>query len=217
MNMRRIGIAGVLAALAFNAWSAPGSTAPASAGKTKLDVNGTWNATIEGGRGPAMSMVYVFKQEKDKLTGTVSTNGGPPVEIKNGKVYKTKVTFAVEMTMPAMQMPGAPPSQKPAEPMKITTKYEGNVEGDTMIIETQMGGGMGGGMPMGGGGGMPMGGGGGGMPMGGGGDMGGGGGMAGPPPGGGGGGMAGPPPGGGGMGGGRRMGGMGKITATRAK
>ncbi len=212
MNMSRIGIAGALAALALNAWAAPGSTAPASAGKTKLDVNGTWNATIESGRGPATNMVYVFKQEKDKLTGTVSTNGGSPVEIKNGKVYKTKITFAVEMTMPAMQMPGAPPSQKPAEPMKITTKYEGNVEGDTMIIETQMGGGMGGGMPMGGGGGMPMGG-GGGMPMGGGGPpMGGGGDM-----GGGGGGMAGPPPGGGGMGGGMRMGGMGKITATRAK
>ena len=141
---------------------------------------------------------------------------GLPVEIKNGKVYKTKVTFAIEMTMPAMQMPGAPPGQKPAEPMKITTKYEGNVDGDTMIIETQMGGGMGGGMPMGGGGGMPMGGGGrhadrrrwrhgrwrwrngwpssravAEWPW--------------------------PPTGGGGMGGGMRMGGMGKITATRAK
>ena len=113
MNMSRIGIAGALAALALKRMGGPGKHGAGVGRKSKLDVNGTWNATVEGGRAPAMNMVYVFKQEKDKLTGTVSTNGGPAVEIKNGKVYKTKVTFAVEMTMPAMQMPGATSHRSP--------------------------------------------------------------------------------------------------------
>lgn len=194
MNMRRICIAGVLAVIAGNAWAA--GSAPSSAGKSKLDVNGTWNATVAG-RGPPQNMVFVFKQEKDKVTGTMSTNGAPPVEIQDGKVYRTMIRFAVETTMPAMPaMPGAPPSPQGSAPRKVTTKYEATVDGDTMTIETVGGGGGMGGMG-GMGGGM---GGGGGMPMGGGGDMGGGG-------------MGGM---GGGMGG-MRMGGMGKITATRQK
>jgi hypothetical protein len=202
MNMRRFLVAAAIAA-AVNAWAAPSGTAPASAGKTKLDVNGTWNAKVEG-RGTPTTYVFVFKQEKDKLTGTMSTNGAPAVEIGNGKIYKTKITFQVETTMTMPAMPGAPA----AEPRKMTTKYEATVDGDTMTVEPQMGGGggMGGGMPMGGGGG----GGGGGMGGGGmgGGGMGGGGGMSAPPSGGGA--MGGPP--GGGM-----RGGMGKIVATRAK
>jgi hypothetical protein len=202
MKIARIAMAGALAVLATNAWAA--GSAPASASsKPKFDATGTWNAKMEG-RGPPMNMVFVFKQEKDKLTGTMSTNGAPPVEIENAKLYKTKITFAVKRTMPPMQMPGAPPPKTPPAPVEVVTKYEATVDGDTMTIET-VGGGMG--MGMGGGG---MGGGMGGPPPGGGGggDMGGG--MGGPPPGGGmGGGMGGPPPGG--------MGGMGKITATRQK
>lgn len=201
MNMRRICIAGVMAAVAFNAWGA--GSAPASAGKTKLDVNGTWTATAEGrGGAPATTMEFVFKQVKEKLSGTLATNGGAPVAIKDAKVYRTKITFAVETEMPAMPaMPGAPPNAQAGAPRKMTTKYEATVDGDTMTLETSMSGGMGGGM----GGGMPMGGGGGGRGGGGGGMGGGGGGM-------------GPPPGGGGMGGGMRgMGGPSKITATRQK
>jgi hypothetical protein len=212
MNMRRICIAGVMAAVAFNAWGA--GSAPASAGQTKIDVNGTWTAKMEGrGGGPATTMVFVFKQEKEKLSGTMATNGGAPVAIQDPKVYRTKITFAVESEMPAMPaMPGAPPNAQAGAPRKVTTKYEATVDGDTMTIESQMGGGMGGGM-----GGMPMGGGGGGGGMGGGGmggPPGGGGGGMGGPPGGGGGGM-GPP--GGGMGGMGGMRGPGKIVATREK
>ena len=85
MNMRRMCVAGVMAAVAFNAWGA--GSAPASAGKTKLDVNGTWTAKTEGrGGGPATTMEFVFKQEKEKLSGTLATNGGTPVAIKDAKV-----------------------------------------------------------------------------------------------------------------------------------
>lgn len=217
MNMRRICIASLLAAVSLNTWAA--GSAPASAGKSNLDVNGTWNAEVERGS-TSTAMQFVFKQEKDKLTGTMSTNGAAPVDISNGKVYKTKITFQVESTMPAM--PGMPAPTADQKPQKMITKYEATVDGDSMVIEPQMGGGgsMGGGMPMGGGGG--------GGRMGGGGMGGGGGGMSGGPPGGGadmggapssGGGMSGAPPSAGGMSGGMggMRGGMGKITATRAK
>lgn len=204
MKIARIGIAGLLAALTLNVWAA--GSPPPGAGKSKIDATGTWTAKMEGrGGGPGTTIVLVLKQDKKELTGTMSTNGGPPIEIKDGRALRTTIYFEVEMTMPAMPaMPGRqgmgpPPGQQPGAPMKMVTKYEASIDGDTMIIEPKMGG-MGGGMPMGGGG------------MGGGGM--GGGGMGGPPPGGMGGGMGGPPPGGG-MGG--MMGGMGKITATRQK
>jgi hypothetical protein len=181
MNIRRIGIGSLLSVVALNAW-AGGGGAPANANaKASYDATGTWTAKVEGGRGPAMTMVFVLKQEGDTITGTVSTNGGPPVEISEGKAGSSAVHFAVSVTMPPMQMPGQPADPN-AKPTKMVTRYTGKISGNDMELTRQMqmpggtggmppmgggGGGMGGGMR--GGGGMPMGGGGGGMPMGGGG------------------------------------------------
>jgi hypothetical protein len=151
MNIIRIGMAGVLATLALNVWAA--GSPPPGAGKSMIDATGTWTAKVEGA-GPPMTMVFVLKQDKKKLTGTMSTNGGPPVEIKDGKALRTTVYFSVETTMPAMPaMPGRagmppPPNQQPGAPMKMVTKYEGAIDGDTMTLERQ--GGMGGGGGMGG-------------------------------------------------------------------
>ena len=182
MNFRRIGIAALLSVVALNVW-AGGGGAPANArAKASYDVTGTWNATIEGGPGPAQNMVIVLKQDGEELTGTVSTNGGAPIEISEGKAGRSAVHFSLSVTMPAMPMPNQKPDPD-AKPMKMITRFTGKVSGNDLVLtrQMQMSGGMGG-MPMGGGmggGGMPMGGGmgggGGGMPMGGG--MGGGGGM----------------------------------------
>ena len=59
MNIRRIGIAGVLAALALNAWAGPG----APSAKVKFDVTGTWSATVTSGTAPATNLVFVLKQD----------------------------------------------------------------------------------------------------------------------------------------------------------
>ena len=191
MRIARIGIASVLAAFTLNVWAGPGAAPSTAGGKPKFDVTGTWNAKTEG-RGAAVNYVFVFKQDKDDVTGTVSVNGMAATPISDVKLYKTKMLFSVKMTMPAMPaMPGAPAPAQPAAPREIETKYTATIDGDEMTIEFQ--GGMG--MMMGMGGGM--------------------GGGGGPPPGGGdmGGGMGG---GMGGMGGG--MGGMKTtVKATRVK
>jgi len=201
MYIRRIGMAALLSVAALHAWAGGGGAAANANAKASYNVTGTWTAKIEGGRGPAQTMVFVLKQDGEDVTGTVSTNGGPPVEISDGKAGRSAVHFSVKTTMPAMQMPGQPANPN-AKPMEMVTKYSGKVTGNDMELERQMQmpGGMGGGAPMGGGGGGM---GGGGAPMGGGGGGMGGGGA---PMGGGGGGMGGggaPMGGGGGMGGGR--------------
>lgn len=108
MNMtRRIGVAGLLAAAALNVWAAPAS-APAAA--KKFDVSGTWTAKTEGGFGGPTTTVFVLKQEGDKLSGTVSTNGAPPVEITEARVLRTSIYFEVTAAPPARPAaaPGAP-------------------------------------------------------------------------------------------------------------
>jgi hypothetical protein len=196
MNIRRIGIAVLAAAIGLNAWAGGGGAPAIASAKATYDVTGTWTAKIEGGRGPAQTMVFVLKQDGEKVTGTVSTNGAAPVEISDGKAGRSEVQFSVSMAMPAMAAPGQQADPK-AKPMQMVTKFTGKVSGNDMELTRQMQppAGMGGGMPMGGGmggggmGGRGMGGGGmGGGGMGGGG-MGGGGGMpmggGGMPPGGG--------------------------------
>jgi len=67
------------------------SAAPAAFAAT--DATGTWTAQLQGPNGD-MTLTFHFKQDGDKLTGTVeSTMGGDPFEISNGKVDGDKITF----------------------------------------------------------------------------------------------------------------------------
>ena len=57
------------------------------------DVTGTWTAQMQGQNGD-MTITFHFKQDADKLTGTVETSmGGDPVEISNGKIDGDKISF----------------------------------------------------------------------------------------------------------------------------
>lgn len=149
MNIRRVGIAALLSMVALNVWAADrGSAARNANAKASYDVTGTWAATIESGFGPAQTMVFVFKQEGEKVTGTVSTNGGAAIEISDGKAGRSALRFSVKTTMPAMQMPGQPPDPN-AKPREMVTKYTAKVTGDQMELERSGGmGGMGGMPPM---------------------------------------------------------------------
>ncbi len=132
----RIGVTGLLAFVALNVCAAPGSTPTAS--KPKFDVTGTWVATAPAGRmGPGANMVFVLKQDGDKLSGTVSTNGAPPVEIEGARVLRTTIYFTVPMVMP--QMPGRPGGPPGMPGMKgMITKYTGSPSGDELKLTSQM-------------------------------------------------------------------------------
>jgi hypothetical protein len=145
--------------LAFAAMSASAAST-AVGGKSKFDVTGTWAATTAGGPGPATNMVFVLKQDGNKLTGTVSANGSAPIEISEARVLRTTIYFEVAVTMPAMPaMPpggGAPGQRGPGGgpgmggggmggppgmggmrgPM--VTKFTGSLSGDELKLTSQM-------------------------------------------------------------------------------
>jgi len=57
------------------------------------DATGTWTTQMQGPNGD-MTLTFHFKQDADKLTGTVQTSmGGDPVEISNGKIDGDKISF----------------------------------------------------------------------------------------------------------------------------
>lgn len=67
--------------------------ASASPALAATDVTGTWTAQMQGPNGD-MTLTFHFKQDGDKLTGTVeSSMGGDAFEISNGKIDGDKISF----------------------------------------------------------------------------------------------------------------------------
>ena len=82
--MRELLAAGLILALAL---------VPASPAFAATDATGTWTAQMQGPNGD-MTLTFHFKQDGDKLTGTVETSmGGDPAEISNGKIDGDKISF----------------------------------------------------------------------------------------------------------------------------
>lgn len=85
------------------------------------DVTGTWKGEISGPNGN-FSLIYSFKQDGAKLTGTVAGPQGDPLDILDGKVDGSKIHFAVNV------------------PFNGGTKFvsDGTIKGDDEIsIETK--------------------------------------------------------------------------------
>jgi len=58
-------------------------------------IDGKWKASMEGPQG-AMELIFTFKVDGNKLTGTVTTPMGES-ELKNGKVNGNEFSFDVDM------------------------------------------------------------------------------------------------------------------------
>jgi hypothetical protein len=93
--------------------------------------DGKWKGSIEGPNG-SMDLVFTFKVDGAKLTGTVSSQMGDN-EITNGKVEGDSISFVVDTGQ-----------------MKIS--HKGKMEGDVIKLKFDF---EGGGMGNGGGGGAP--------------------------------------------------------------
>jgi hypothetical protein len=59
------------------------------------DVTGTWSAEMKTPDGNSFPLTFTFKQDGDKLTGSVQGPQGDPIDISNGKVDGDKFTFDV--------------------------------------------------------------------------------------------------------------------------
>jgi hypothetical protein len=84
------------------------------------DISGNWSGTMQMGDNP-IDLTFVFKQDGEKLTGTVATPSGD-LPLSDGKVVGDKISFFVQADM------GGTP-----------TKFisEGVVKGDEITISTK--------------------------------------------------------------------------------
>lgn len=81
-------------------------SAAAPAAHAATDVTGDWTAQMQGPNGD-MTLTFHFKQDGDKLTGTVdSPMGGDPIQIQNGKVAGDKVYWETSFNGNTIQHDG---------------------------------------------------------------------------------------------------------------
>ena len=79
------------------------ATAPAAHAAT--DVTGDWTAQMQGPNGD-MTLTFHFKQDGDKLTGSVDTGMGAPVDIQNGKIDGDKIYWETSFNGATIQHDG---------------------------------------------------------------------------------------------------------------
>ncbi|HEY3705452.1 MAG TPA: hypothetical protein VGL22_10355 [Terracidiphilus sp.] len=94
--------------------AAPATQAAAAAGAT-----GSWSGAIQGPNGD-MNVTFNLKQDGAKLTGSVETGMGDPMDIQNGKVDGEKVYWETSFN-------------------GMTIQHEGTFSGDEMKIHVKFG------------------------------------------------------------------------------
>jgi hypothetical protein len=89
------------------------------------DISGNWSGTMQAGNDP-VPLTFAFKQDGEKLTGTVTSSQNPPLPLNDGKVSGDKVSFFVQA-----DMNGTP------------TKFisEGVIKGDEIALNIKVDGG----------------------------------------------------------------------------
>ena len=90
------------------------------------DVDGKWKGSFagggpDGGGGQAMELIFNFKADGEKLTGSITTPMGD-MEFTNGKIVGKELSFDVDMNGTAI-------------------KHKGTIDGDTIKLKIEgMGG-----------------------------------------------------------------------------
>lgn len=91
------------------------------------DITGNWTGSMSMGDNQ-FTLSYTFKQDGEKLTGTVTGPQGDPLPLQDGKVQGDKLSFYVQF-------------EGPNGTMKISN--EGAIKGDEITLTTKMEGGPG--------------------------------------------------------------------------
>lgn len=98
----------------------PAAPAPAQEAK---GIDGPWYYEMEGRDGQKMAVQMRFKQDGEKLTGTVGGMRGEPAEISEGTIKNGEVKFKVVRKW---------------NENEFVTNYTGKVEGDTLKLKSSM-------------------------------------------------------------------------------
>ena len=98
------------------------------------DITGNWAGTISVGDNQH-DLTYTFKQDGEKLSGTVAPVGGEPIPLNDGKVQGDKVTFFVQAnrggTLTKFAMEGAIKGDE----ITLTTKADSGPAIDAMTLK----------------------------------------------------------------------------------
>jgi hypothetical protein len=87
------------------------------------DITGNWIGTLQAGDNP-VPLTFEFKQDGEKLTGTVTGPGGP-LPLSDGKVTGDKITFYVQTDMNGSPTKFMMEGTIKGEEITITIKAEG--------------------------------------------------------------------------------------------
>jgi len=92
---------------------------PSGSALAATDVSGTWTGEFSGPNGGSgFQISFTFKQDGDKLTGTVQGPQGDPIAISEGKMDGDKISFKVSFN-------------------GMTITHEGTVNGDEIKLTTK--------------------------------------------------------------------------------
>ena len=88
------------------------------------DVTGKWVAEVPGREGQTMQMIFNFKVEGDKLTGTISTPRGES-PISDGKIQGDEISFVQVIEFGGNQMKFIYKGKVSGDEIRVTREREG--------------------------------------------------------------------------------------------
>jgi hypothetical protein len=97
------------------------------------DISGSWSGTMQMGDNP-LALTFVFKQDGEKLTGTVATPSGE-LPLSDGKVVGDKISFFVQADMGGTPTKFVSEGVVKGEEITITTKTDGGEDFGSMVLK----------------------------------------------------------------------------------
>jgi hypothetical protein len=98
------------------------------------DISGNWSGTMQMGDNP-FTLTYAFKQDGEKLAGTVTGPQGDPLPLNDGKVVGDKVSFSVQVDMGGNPAKFASTGVIKGDEISLTTKSDGGPDFPPMVLK----------------------------------------------------------------------------------
>jgi hypothetical protein len=97
------------------------------------DISGNWSGTLQMGDNP-LALTFVFKQDGEKLTGTVSTPSGD-LPLNDGRVLGDKVSFFVQADMGGNATKFISAGVIKGDEISLTTKTDGGEDFGALVLK----------------------------------------------------------------------------------
>jgi hypothetical protein len=90
------------------------------------DVSGKWTAQVPGRNGQTREQTFTFKADGEKLTGSVSGMQGNQMDISDGKISGSDISFNVTMNFNGNEMKMSYKGTVSGDEIKFTRSREGS-------------------------------------------------------------------------------------------